>query len=940
MASAYNHENLLAALQVFSTATDKASIERANVWLQDFQHSAEAWAICNSLLLSPDAPQPARLFAAQTFRTKVTYDLNQVEEPHIVALRDTLIAALTRYQSGPKVIQTQLCLALAGFALQVSQWEKSVQTLIQDFGRNPSMVPILLEFLTVLPEEVNGNTKIPISNDEYRTRAPLLLTDNAKQVLELLSMYIQAEGVTSEVQSQVFQCLRSWLNAGELLAQDIASTPLFAFVFDSLSSEQLFDSAVDVVCDIIHETQEVYENEDVIQLILPRLVNLRPRIAQANDDPDKMRGFCRVFAEAGETYRQLLLQHPDSFVPLIEAIAECTAYHDLDIVTITFGFWYRLAQSIGKHRNVPPVFLDAYKALVEIIIKHLRFPNDAQDLVGQEADDFRSFRHVIGDTLKDCCYVLGADVCLMRAYEMVVNAIALGNSGSGANISWQEIEAPLFSMRSMGGEVDVRDDEITPRIMDLLPQLPNHPRIRYAAMLVIGRYTEWTNMHPQHIAFQLTYLSSGFEDSDSEVAAAAGQAMKYLCKDCKRHLVPSLPQLYAFYTTAAPKLSQDDRVQVCEAIAHVISYMPMEQAAQSLRTFCLQILASVHTLTSKPNPISKEELKHVADYLEQIEAVLHVVDTFGEELPAACQGTCQEIWNLFNPLLQAYGGTYFITERVTRLLRQGLQFFGAAALPVIPSVIETLSISFTTTGFSNCLWVVGKIVQRYGSSRDSVVQQAIKSSYENMSLKVASLLRDNSPTELPDILEDYIRLQQAIMEYCPDIFFLSPAFVIAFTASLTSLGVVYTDIIFASLDTLRDILTHECLSQKSSSPTSPPKFPLYAEQIRAAFSSHGHQLVGALLTGLVGDFPEEAASSVITLLRAIAQTWPTEFTTFLPAVLDSLPLATCPLAARKQFVTSCNAAVSRKDFDKVKHAVTQLLRDSRRARERRETKLK
>lgn len=80
-----------------------------------------------------------------------------------MSLRDTLLAALLHYKGGPKVIQTQLCLALAGFALQVSQWENPVQSLLNDFGRDPDMVPTLLEFLAVLPEEVNGNQKIPIS---------------------------------------------------------------------------------------------------------------------------------------------------------------------------------------------------------------------------------------------------------------------------------------------------------------------------------------------------------------------------------------------------------------------------------------------------------------------------------------------------------------------------------------------------------------------------------------------------------------------------------------------------------------------------------------------------------------------------------------------------------------------------------------------------------
>jgi len=57
----------------------------------------------------------------------------------------------------------QLSLAVIGLALQVPSWEQPVQTLIEKFGPNPTTVPTLLEFLTLLPEEVNGNTKIPIS---------------------------------------------------------------------------------------------------------------------------------------------------------------------------------------------------------------------------------------------------------------------------------------------------------------------------------------------------------------------------------------------------------------------------------------------------------------------------------------------------------------------------------------------------------------------------------------------------------------------------------------------------------------------------------------------------------------------------------------------------------------------------------------------------------
>jgi transportin-3 len=57
----------------------------------------------------------------------------------------------------------QLCLSLAGLALQFPGWRTPVQDMIDKFGQNPIYVPTLLEFLSVLPEEINGNTKIPIS---------------------------------------------------------------------------------------------------------------------------------------------------------------------------------------------------------------------------------------------------------------------------------------------------------------------------------------------------------------------------------------------------------------------------------------------------------------------------------------------------------------------------------------------------------------------------------------------------------------------------------------------------------------------------------------------------------------------------------------------------------------------------------------------------------
>jgi transportin-3 len=331
------------------------------------------------------------------------------------------------------------------------------------------------------------------------------------------------------VQSQVFRCVKSWLRAGELSPTELAQSPLFGFSFDALATEQLFDAAVEVICDIIHETQEVDDFLPVIEQITARLIAIKPKLAEVGDDSDAMRGYTRIFAEAGETYRTLIVAHIETFQPIVEAILECASYSDLDVVPITFQFWYHLAMTARSRRDsVSPVIADVYQRLTGIMIDHLRFPTDFDELPAQERDEFRDFRHIMGDTLKDCCYVLGSSLCLSRTYEMIMKILG----APASNQAWQDIEAPLFAMRSMGAEIPPTDEEVVPRIMELVVRLPAHPKVRYAATLVVSRYTEWVALHPAYIPGLLEYISTAFDDSDKEVVAAAGQALRFLCKDC------------------------------------------------------------------------------------------------------------------------------------------------------------------------------------------------------------------------------------------------------------------------------------------------------------------------------------------------------------------------------------------------------------------------
>jgi transportin-3 len=138
------------------------------------------------------------------------------------------------------------------------------------------------------------------------------------------------------------------------------------------------------------------------------------------------------------------------------------------------------------------------------------------------------------------------------------------------------------------------------------------------------------------------------------------------------------------------------------------------------------------------------------DSLENMEVMLHVIQTFGDELPSACQNSCEEAWVVFDSFLTKFGSDYDLGERTTRVLRHGLSLFGNSALPVAASVMTRLTAGFDATGFPSNLWIAGKIIQRFGDEENSSLRRTFQEAYEHSTQKVISLLQVKSPGEIPD----------------------------------------------------------------------------------------------------------------------------------------------------------------------------------------------
>ena len=128
---------------------------------------------------------------------QISYDLDTLPEAHLLPLRDSLLTALRQFASGPRVILTQICIALADLALQLTpeQWNDPTAAMIESLGKDPAMAGALLEWLQVLAEEYNSNFKLEVKNDFGRSGGKSV--ERGSQVIGLLSMYVAAPGESS-----------------------------------------------------------------------------------------------------------------------------------------------------------------------------------------------------------------------------------------------------------------------------------------------------------------------------------------------------------------------------------------------------------------------------------------------------------------------------------------------------------------------------------------------------------------------------------------------------------------------------------------------------------------------------------------------------------------------------------------------------------------------
>ena len=337
-------------------------------------------------------------FAAQTLRTKITRDFEELDGGMRAGLPESLLEMLARHHT-VSFIRTQLSLGMAmlGMHIPSSAWREvpmssggsqlsqpGASSMIEWVARRlfheVSMRHVLLEILTVVPQEAMAYhpSLLPERRREIEREMKVDGLSKALEVLEALAKVSTSGGtgvLTADGVKHILEAFAAWLRFGgnSINPSLLSSSSLIPLAITSLQKEEdAFYAAVDAVVEIIYcssvQGRPKAELAGLVQALVAEVMGLLPQfhlcIQQAVDEAagklieetnfgehgEQAKALARLFAEVGEAYAELICEATPEVMGPVEALLDVCRYPDMEVSSICFNFWHRVSfiLSAGK----------------------------------------------------------------------------------------------------------------------------------------------------------------------------------------------------------------------------------------------------------------------------------------------------------------------------------------------------------------------------------------------------------------------------------------------------------------------------------------------------------------------------------------------------------------------------------------------------------------
>ena len=927
MEAAPSLETVFQALQALYHNPDVSGKEKASIWLGELQRSVHAWQVADQLMqLNQDVE--SCYFAAQTMRTKIQYSFHELPTTSHQSLRDSLMAHADKItEETPAVIATQLCLALADLALQMTAWKQPAQDLIQKFASDPKHFHFLVEVLTVLPEEINSRSLRLGAN--RRDEITQELCQSASVVVQLLTACVENFAGDLRLQAKVFHCLGSWFTVKAMPQECIVNTKLVMAPFQALLNPEcpsyLHEAASDCISSALYAAEDI-EKTAQLGLVLFQGVLLLPdayHMSVAMEDMDKSVNFCRIFTEMGESFLEALVQTPNQGFGdfrTLELLLTCVGHHDYEVADITFNFWYRLSEML-YHQNSDErnkLFQPYVQRLIVALCRHCQFDPDHEGTF-DEKSEFNDFRTRVSELTKDVVFIVGSSTCFKQMFDCL--------RSQSSDASWNTSEAALFIMVAIAKNIRPNEAEIVPQVLMAVLNLPEntHIMLRHTGTHLVGELGEWIENHSDTLDPVLQFLMAGFQHP--QLATVAANSLQNICSQSQEQMSGHFPGLLQIVQAMGSfNVSNDAALGLLKGTGQILGKMtPPEKVTEGLRQLCLiqidplkNILMKEHA--EKPSVGSKDD---PTVWLDRLAAIFrHTNPTVTNEGQHPCQPVVHEIWPVLSEACTKYQADIRVIERCCRCIRFAVRCIRKGSADLLTPLVTQMVGLYTVHQHSCFLYLGSILVDEYGADPNCV--QGLVTMLQAFCEPTFKILEEtNGLRNHPDTVDDLFRLCLRFTKRAPVHFLQSSMVKPLLCCAIAAIGLDHRE---ANASVTR-FLTELCKATHEKADRE--DFSLRSSLARALLEEHGPAITSAILNGCLFHLPSFMVTDLAEVLYELMLVDRPAFCKWLEATLKGLPTESSGgvvTATHKQLVDYHKAVTNPEDLKTVTQATREFTR--------------
>eukprot|EP01041_Mallomonas_annulata_P005792 gene5792-11694_t len=818
--------------QAYDALGAQVDNRKANEWLMDFERSPAAWEVAHLLLLEP-RKSPYRFFGANILHNKIRQDIEQLQGDSPNDLKRVLINDLILMGNESdleKSVCQRICLCVSALALQLNQ-NGIISEILSSLNSIISTSPIIiLELLTVLPEECYDRRVYVHPN--IRDTFALQLCQSIPDVFAFLNSMYQPN-TTSDIKNQIICCLSRWIENIQLDEEFLASHILFNNILDSIQNPNQFDDVIDLIINTLRRFRyPSHPKLPLLPIILPRVLATRQLWSQQdilnnNHDDDVCRNLCRLYTETGETYCEILVtesnlqsQRTELFVQLIE----CVRFPwDFEISRIPLQFFYELSKLLSNENNNTnnnnnnqhsPTntststststtsysindYIPLYSALLDIAITQMKLEGANIMGIDKMSEDKERQRFDLLDCITDCCSVIGGplalqQICILLQKELEQVSLLQNQSKEVLPDQWCLLESCLTCITIVSKFLPSDENTVLPQLMRILPTLPNVPGVTIAVIEVIGKFASWINCHTEFMMPLFGQLLSFLPISiTSEVSA---KAIRLLCIGCASQ--PDLPikeiheQLLHHREASASAntgttgstgvLTLYADLDVLEGLCKAISMLPSPKTIEDALKHVVEPIA--RTLTASLENNSNSSLKSILADVDRLTVAFRFT-TFSGDFNSTSNSTLTSttsvhpvlsvfllIWPLLRHVLSRFT-TDNATERVCRcykhIIRNAHEHF--ANEQCLPVMLGDILEYFSKTQNASFLYMGAICFSEFSKiSNGKYIEQLYQMIWMFSETFFIKFKSLSDFEQRPDVVEEYFYLLAIALEFAPE----------------------------------------------------------------------------------------------------------------------------------------------------------------------------